>query len=120
MSRIITILIIGILIGFILAEYLINPEPIIASKPVIVNKVIARIDTVYVYKDKPAIVASADTMLGRWGLLHAKYYFPPNNYFNFRFDPNPNACKLRWYQTRTFGFITGVATTALIIGLAKR
>jgi len=122
MKYTITILIIGILLGFILAEYLLQPEPIIASKPVIINRVTARVDTIYkvIYKDRPIIVASADTMLGKWGLLHAKYYFPPNNYFDFKFEPNRNIFKPRWYQTRTFGFVAGVATSALIIGLTRK
>lgn len=119
MSRTIAILIIGILLGFILAEYLINPEPIVATKPVIINRVTARIDTVIVYRDRQVVTASADTMLGRWGLLHAKYYFPPDNYFNFKFTPSPNACKVRWYQSRTFGFAAGVAASLLIMKVTK-
>ena len=116
------ILIIGILLGIIISEYTLFNKPVIAVKPTIVNHVVAKLDTVYltIYKEKPITVASADTMLGTWGLLNAKYYFPPANYFDFKFTPAKQVYNIKWYNTRTFGFVSGVVVSSLIIYLAKK
>lgn len=138
-------IIIGAVLGFLIHAVLFKPEPvevvvektIEVPKEVIVERVVARIDTVYI--EVPTIIAGSDliaegarqtiavgdTTLDEYGDIHAVYFFPPENHFDFTFYPEPMKVvkilppKPKWYETRQFGFICGVVSTGVLVYLIK-
>jgi len=71
-------------------------------------------------------IASFDTTLKDHGKLAVWYHFPPDNYFDMDFDPEPlrtivrtEIIKPAWYETRTFGLVTGALFTGAVVYLVK-
>jgi len=144
---------IGLMLGFLLNAYLCSPEieiKEIKAEPIVITKVVAKIDTVYVrqavldtvylpktvvgqewiIEDEPAddlivnTIAVGDTTLEGYGKLDAIYYYPPLNFFDFTFDPEPVKMttikyKPKWYEKKEVAFISGALFTGLVVCLVK-
>ena len=150
---------VGLVLGFLVKAYLFTPQPIIEiveveAEPIVIERVIAQIDTVYVrarpqrakidtvYLPQVVVgddwiieaepgeglventIAVGDTMFEDFGKLDVIYYFPPLNFFDFTFDPEPVTIttiryKPKWYERKEFAFISGVVFTGLAVYLVK-
>ena len=142
---------VGLILGFLLhgaickppdPEVIVETEYITQEVPVevIVEHVVAKLETVYVKvptliagedvlvaEGEERVIAIGDTSFIGYGDLSTIYWFPPENYFDFTFQPYPQKTQIikilppkpRWFERNEFYFGAGAVSTALIMFLVK-